>query len=107
MLKDKKIAFIGSGQMAQAMIAGLIRNEAARPENLFASGPRPERGEELKERYGLVATTDNKEAVKNADIVVLSVKPQRLDTILGELEGSIKKGALVLSIIAGASMDKH
>lgn len=106
MLKDKKIAFIGSGQMAQAMIAGLIRNEAALPENLFASGPRPERGEELKERYGLAATTDNKEAVKNADIVVLSVKPQRLDTILGELEGSIKKGALVLSIIAGTSMDK-
>ncbi len=106
MLKEKKIAFIGSGQMAQAMIAGLLRNETALAENLLASGPRLDRGQELQERYELVPFTDNKKAAKQADIVVLSVKPQRLDMILAELEGVIKKEALVLSIIAGASLEK-
>lgn len=106
MLKEKKIAFIGSGQMAQAMIAGLLRNGTAPAENLLASGPRPARGQELQERYGLVPFTDNKEAAEQADIVVLSVKPQQLDMILAELEGVIKKESLVLSIIAGASLEK-
>ena len=106
MRKEKKIAFIGSGQMAQAMIAGLLRNGTALAENLLASGPRPDRGQELQERYGLVPFTDNKEAAKQADIMVLSVKPQQLDMILAELEGVIKKEALVLSIIAGTSLEK-
>ena len=77
MLK-KNIAFIGSGAMAEAMIAGLIRQKLAKPEELSASGPRTERGEELKKKYGVNPFTDNSLAVHNADAVVLSVKPQRL-----------------------------
>ncbi len=104
MLK-KNIAFIGSGAMAEAMIAGLIRQELAKPEELFAAGPRPERGEELRKKYGVKPFTDNSQAVHNADVVVLSVKPQRLTHVMKTLKG-VRPDALVLSIIAGAGFKK-
>ncbi|HUI88361.1 MAG TPA: pyrroline-5-carboxylate reductase [Anaerolineales bacterium] len=104
MLK-KNIAFIGSGAMAEAMIAGLIRQKLAKPEELSASGPRPERGEELKGKYGVKPFTDNSQAVHQADVVVLSVKPQRLTHVMKSLKG-IRPDALVLSIVAGASFKK-
>jgi pyrroline-5-carboxylate reductase len=101
-----KIAFIGSGAMAGAMIVGLLREKLAKPENLFASDPREKRGEELREKYGVQSFTDNVAAVKDADVVVLSVKPQRLSGVLAELKGQIPADALVLSIIAGATIEK-
>ena len=61
MLK-KKIAFIGPGVMAEAMIAGLLRKQLAKPENITASGPREERGHELNKKYGIKSTTDNASA---------------------------------------------
>lgn len=102
---DKKIAFIGPGVMAEAMIAGLLRQKLAKPENLTASGPRSERGEELHQKYGIQTTTDNAAAVHAADVVVLSVKPQRLSEVMKSLEG-IRSEALVLSIVAGATIRK-
>ena len=102
---DKKIAFIGPGVMAEAMIAGLIRQKLANPENILASGPREERGAELHTKYGIQTTTDNAAAAADADIVVLSVKPQRLSDVMKGLK-SIRKEALVLSIIAGATIQK-
>ncbi len=104
MLKGK-IAFIGSGVMAEAMIKGLLRQGLVQPDQIIASGPRPERGQELFDRYGVVTTTDNVRAAQGADIVVLSVKPQVLCRVLEELSGHISPGALVLSIVAGARME--
>ena len=101
-----KIAFIGSGTMAGAMIVGLLREKLASPENLHASDPREDRGEELRQKYGVRTFTDNRAAVKDADVVVLSIKPQRLSAVLKGLEGRIPENALVLSIIAGATMEK-
>ncbi|MBM3789100.1 MAG: pyrroline-5-carboxylate reductase [Acidobacteria bacterium] len=101
----QKIAFVGSGAMAEAMIAGLLRRDLARPENLFASGPRSERGEQLKEKYRVLPFTDNSRAAAGADVVVLSVKPQRLSEVLRGLQG-IRPEALVLSIVAGAPTQK-
>ena len=101
-----KIAFIGSGTMAGAMIAGLLREKLAEPQNLFASDPRVKRGEELREKYGVKSFTENIPAVKEANVVVLSVKPQRLSGVLKELQGQIPPTALVLSIIAGATIEK-
>jgi pyrroline-5-carboxylate reductase len=106
MFKEKKIAFIGPGMMAQAMIAGLLRNKVAPPENLLTSGPRIERGEELKSLYGINPFTDNAEAARQADMVVFSVKPQRLDKVLQGLKGAVQPHALVLSIVAGAPISK-
>ncbi len=106
MLDHQKIAFIGPGVMAEAMIAGLIRQKMANPQDLIAAGPRPERLEELKGKYGICATLDNAEAARQADIVVLSVKPQRLTKVLVGLRGAIQPHALVLSIVAGAPIQK-
>jgi len=102
---NKKIAFIGPGVMAEAMIAGLLREKLAKPENITASGPREERGAELQKKYGIKSTTDNSSIAPHADVVVLSVKPQRLSEVMKGLKG-IRPDALVLSIIAGANMKK-
>jgi pyrroline-5-carboxylate reductase len=101
----KRIAFIGPGVMAEAMIAGLLNKKLADAKNIIASGPRGERGEELKKKYGIKITTDNAAAIHEADVVVLSVKPQRLTEVMKGLKG-IRSDALVLSIIAGATIKK-
>jgi pyrroline-5-carboxylate reductase len=105
MMLDKKIAFIGSGAMAEAMISGLLRQELARPEDLLASGPRIERGTQLHEKFGIQPFTDNNEAVARADLVVLSIKPQLLSAVLRGLKG-INPEAFVLSVVAGAPIQK-
>src|SRR5512143_427514 len=102
---DKRITFVGPGVMAEAMIAGLLRQALSKPENLMAAGPRPERGSELSGKYGIRATTDNAAAVSQADVIVLSVKPQRLSEVMKGLR-IIPPEALVLSIVAGASIRK-
>jgi pyrroline-5-carboxylate reductase len=103
---EEKIAFIGSGVMAEAMIAGLIREGIASPANLSASDPQLDRGAELKTRFGVTPYSDNKEAIRGADVVVLSVKPQVLDRVLQGLHGCLPASTLVLSIVAGASIKK-
>lgn len=105
MLEQSKIAFVGSGVMAEAMIKGLLRQGLVIPSQIKASGPRPERGQELFDRYAVHTTTKNVEAVTGAEIVILSIKPQVLCPVLEELGGQVSSGALVLSIVAGAKMD--
>jgi pyrroline-5-carboxylate reductase len=102
---NQKVAFIGSGMIAEAMISGLLRNKLSDPENLRASGPREERGDYLKKKYGIKPFVDNNAACKNADLVVLSVKPQRLSVVLQELR-EIPESAFVLSVVAGAPIQK-
>jgi pyrroline-5-carboxylate reductase len=104
MSERKTIALIGPGAMAEAIIAGLLRQGITTPEQILASGPRLERVEELNSRYGIRAFTDNREAAQQADVVILSIKPQRLAKVLHGLEGAIPEQALVLSIIAGATI---
>ena len=106
MFKDRTIAFIGPGVMAEAMIAGLIRQGVAQPEALVAAGPRPERLDELCQQYRIRTFLENAVAARQADVVVLSVKPQRLDRVLAGLSGAVQPSALVLSIVAGASIQK-
>ncbi|MCH7480515.1 MAG: pyrroline-5-carboxylate reductase [Chloroflexi bacterium] len=106
MSSTKQIAFIGAGVMAEAIIVGLLRDKLAEPANVRAAGPRRKRGRKLAEQYGLTPFTDNVEAASQADVVVLSVKPQTLNKVLADLNGQIKKGALVLSIVAGAPIAK-
>jgi pyrroline-5-carboxylate reductase len=103
---DHKIAFIGPGQMAEAMIAGLINKEVAQAGSLHISGPREARGKKLQDKYGVTPFVDNHKAASQADVVVLSVKPQRLDKVLEGMHGAIKPDAFVLSIVAGAPMAK-
>jgi len=106
MLTDQKIAFIGSGVMAEAMITGLLRQGITTPDLIMASGPRPERGEQLTQKYAIRCTAENAEAAVGAGVVVLSVKPQILPLVLPELQGKIAAEALVLSIVAGQRIKK-
>ncbi len=103
---SQKIAFIGSGAMGEAMISGLLRGGLAEPQALFAADVRRERVEELAQKYGIRPFTDNQSAVAGVDVVVLSVKPQRLTEVLHGLKGHIPAQALVLSIVAGATIEK-
>ena len=88
--------------MAEAMIKGILNKGLIDASHLIASGPRPERGQVLQERYHLVTTTDNHQAAKQGQIVVLSVKPQILPQVLPEIDGAVQEEALVLTIVAGA-----
>ncbi|MEK6374995.1 MAG: pyrroline-5-carboxylate reductase [Acidobacteriota bacterium] len=97
---DKTIGFVGAGNMAEAMIRGLLRGHDFTPQQVTASAPREERRRELAERYGIRATPDNREAARQA-IVVLSVKPQILGRVLDEIADAIDAEALVISIAAG------
>ncbi len=105
MFNNKKIAFIGPGAMAEAMIAGLIRTGVATAEAMIAAGPTLERLEYLEEKYRVATNRDNAAAASQADVVVLSVKPQRLDKVMVGMKGCLKPEALVLSIVAGASIE--
>lgn len=106
MKSSADIAFIGPGVMAEAMIAGLIHQGVAPAASIICAGPNAERCEELGSRHGIRHSTDNAAAVENARIVVLAVKPQRLDAVLADLAGHIDPEALVVSIIAGATVDR-
>jgi len=101
-LKNSVVAFIGGGVMAEAMINGILSEGLTEPGLIIAGDPREERGQELEELYSVRATRDNREAVKEARIVVLSVKPQVMPAVLQELRGLVPPDALVLSIVAGS-----
>ncbi|NUM45012.1 MAG: pyrroline-5-carboxylate reductase [Anaerolineales bacterium] len=106
MFTNKTIAFIGPGAMAGAMIAGLIRENVAPASSIIAAGPNRDRIDNLHQRYGIHATTNNAEAASQADVIVFSIKPQTLEKLMNELKGHVKPDALVLSIIAGAPIKK-
>ena len=102
-----QLAFIGSGTMAEAMIRISTEAGVVVPQCIVASGPREERGRRLRARYGVATCTDNRQALTlnggQADVVVLSVKPQVLHAVIEELKGAIPPPALVLSIVAGVN----
>jgi len=102
-LKDATIATVGSGVMAEAMIAGLLRGEQVAPDQVIASHPRSDRRSELVSTYGIRTVEDNWTAVEGADVVVLAIKPQMLVRVGRELRGKLADGQLVISIIAGAT----
>ncbi len=104
-LASRPIGFIGAGNMAEALIRGLVRGGHIPPERVLASARRRERLDELRAAYGIVTTLDNREVARGAEIVVLSVKPQILHKVLREVGDQIQPGALVISIAAGVDTE--
>ncbi|MFO8011004.1 MAG: pyrroline-5-carboxylate reductase [Dehalococcoidia bacterium] len=100
-----RIAFIGAGNMAEAMISGIIARGSAQADDITASDISEFRLGELNKRYGIQCVQNNIEAVKGKDIVVLSVKPQVFSGISEGLRGRIESNQLVLSIMAGIKID--
>ena len=102
-LTDRTIATVGSGVMAEAMIAGLLRGELVEAGQVVASHPRAERRDTLQRQYGIRVTPSNAEAIADADVVVLAIKPQMLARVGREIGPKLRDGQLVLSVIAGAT----
>ena len=100
-LANRTIATVGSGVMAEAMIAGLLRGNLVTPQQVVASHPRPERRAALEETHGIRVVASNVDAVTDADVVILAVKPQMLARVGREIGPHLKDGQLVLSVLAG------
>ena len=98
---DKTIGFLGGGNMAEALIRGLIQGGVVTADRIVASGPRGDRLAELASQYAIETTGDNAVLVRKSDIVVLAVKPQILERVVREIAGALQPGALVVSVAAG------
>ena len=99
-IDEWRIAVLGAGRIGEALIAGLLSSGWREPGELSASSRRDERVAELAERYGVRATTSNVEAAAGASLVVLSVKPQDIEALLGEIGPAITPEQTVLTIAA-------
>ncbi|WP_224248694.1 pyrroline-5-carboxylate reductase [Hyalangium gracile] len=98
---ERTIAFLGTGNMAEAILKGLLRAGTARPEGIIATGRRTERLEELKRLYGVRTTQDNVAAAREADIIILSVKPQAMDKLVVQVAPALDHRKLIISVAAG------
>jgi pyrroline-5-carboxylate reductase len=99
-----RVGIIGAGVMAEAMIAGLLADRAVAPDRLLASHPRRDRREFLASQHGIRPVAANRDALVDADVVVLAVKPQMLGRVMRELRGRLDPGQVVVSIVAGATL---
>src|SRR5205085_1257750 len=104
-LAAARLSFIGAGVMAEAMIAGLLKQQLVPPAQIVGSHPRAARREELAAKYGINVVEDNRAAAVDSSIIVLAVKPQKLHGVLRELNESLRPEQLVVSIIAGARLE--
>ena len=100
-----KITFIGGGNMGEAMLAAVLEKKLATTADVSVSDISEERRDYLKERYDVTVTGDNKAAASGRDIVVLAVKPQNLAEVAEGLKGCLKATQLVVSIVAGVTID--
>ena len=99
-----RVSFVGTGTMAEAILRGLLARGVVLARDVVASAPRPERRAYLSETYGVRALADNAEAARDADVVMLCVKPQTVPKVLPELREALDTRQLVISIAAGVSL---
>lgn len=101
-----KMAFVGGGKMAEAMMTGVLKHKLLSPSSLAVSDPNPKRREFLEKQLGVKATKCNVEAVAGADTVVFANKPQHCPEVFSEIRGKISAECLVVSICAGVAAGK-
>ena len=100
MADSRKIAILGAGRIGEALISGLLSSEWRKPQEIAATSRRAERVNELHERHGVAATLSNHDAVVGASLVVIAVKPQDIEGLLGEIGGLIMPAQTVLTVAA-------
>ena len=98
------IAFIGGGVMGEAMVQGLLSKKLLSNKSITVGEPREERRKEIEKTHRVKVTADNVEAARACKILVLSVKPQDLDSVMTGLKGKLRPNQLVMSIVAGARL---
>jgi pyrroline-5-carboxylate reductase len=99
-VNSRRIAILGTGKIGEALLGGLLSSGWRTPDDIVATSRREERVAELAERYGVKGTTSNTEAVAGAALVVIAVKPQDIEALLGEVGGILSPDQTVLSIAA-------
>jgi pyrroline-5-carboxylate reductase len=107
---ERRIAVLGAGRIGEALIAGLLSSGWRSPGDITASTRRPERVVELAERYGIDVSASNVEAASGAALVVVAVKPQDIDSLLGEIGTAITPEQTVLTVAAAtptATIERH
>jgi pyrroline-5-carboxylate reductase len=107
---NKKVGFIGAGNMAEAMINGLIKSTLCEPQEIWASDVREARLAQLNDTYGIHTSENNREVFEHTDVVILAVKPQHMDDVLSDLAATfprtIKGVTLIVSIAAGVPIKR-
>ncbi|MFO0607351.1 MAG: pyrroline-5-carboxylate reductase [Polyangiales bacterium] len=101
MLQGKRFSFVGAGNMAEALLRGLLASGSVRPEDITVSNRRRDKAERVAERWGVRAAPDNAACVRDADVVMLCVKPQVMRAALEPLGRDVPREALVISVAAG------
>jgi pyrroline-5-carboxylate reductase len=100
-IKDKKVAFLGAGNMGEAIIKGLLQTGLVPAASISATDVRADRLQQLARQYGIQPAAANRELVAAADVVILAVKPQIMHTVLQEVAGAVDRGKLLISVAAG------
>ncbi|MCL6471634.1 MAG: pyrroline-5-carboxylate reductase [Firmicutes bacterium] len=106
LLRGRRLSIIGAGQMGEALVRGFIQSGVLEAEQIKLSDVNVERLESLKAKYQANFTTDNHEAVKDSDIILLAVKPQQIEQVLTETKNLFSEDKLVISIAAGVTTKK-
>lgn len=99
-----KIGFIGLGNMARAIIGGMLREGIASREDIIGSAKTQETMDAVREEYGIGTEASNRAVAAAADVLILAVKPQFLEGVIGEIADEVREGTLVISIAAGKSL---
>lgn len=102
---DKKIGFIGAGNMASAMIGGLVASKLVKASNILVTNTSEAKLIDLANKYGVTIAGSNKEIAENCDIVIPAVKPHIYPAVLREIKASLKEEAIVVSIAAGVTLE--
>ncbi len=106
MIENPKIAFLGAGNMAEALVAGIVKGKLSKPEFILATDISPARLEILKDRYKIQVGDQNLDAVLWADVIILCVKPQVINDVLAEIQASLSERQLIISVAAGVSISR-
>ena len=99
-----KLGFIGTGNMAGAIMGGIIKNEIFRPEEIIGADISPAGRDRVKETYGICVTDDNREAAEKAEVLILSVKPQYYAETIAEIRDSVSDDQLIITIAPGKTL---
>jgi pyrroline-5-carboxylate reductase len=105
MLKNKQVGFVGSGNMGEALVNGLLHGRLCRPEQILCSDVRSEKLKMIREKYGAKGTPHNTEVVRQSDIIVLAVKPQIMKPVVDEIAKYLDLSKLIISIAAGVPLE--
>ena len=101
----RNIGFIGAGNMASAIIGGIVKSKLLQPENIIASALRDSTLERVNKEFGIKVTKDSQQVVKESDIIFVSVKPNVYDEVLNQVKEFITNDKIIIAIAAGKTIE--